>query len=567
MNRVNLICLQALLLISNLAFAQKGIKIVAGGTAPPGTERRLALVIGNRSYTRPGASLTNPQHDADDMAAVLDELGFTVIKKNNLNRVSFEQTIDEFGTQLKNYDVGLFYYSGHGVQFQGENYLVPSDESMSSEPQIRYQCVNLGRILSAMEGSGATTNVVILDACRSNPFPKESKGPLVGGGLTIPRNPPGTLVAFATSENSTADDNSSARNGLFTSELLKYIRQPNRSLSQILTDTRKGVYIRSNKAQTPADYNKLLGDFVFVTLPTNPPANTKPEPNQPATGVDLPFMELVRIPGGTFDMGSTEGEANEKPVHAVTVSAFLMGQYEVTVSQFAQFVAATNYQTDAEKGGRSLLWNPKTNKFVDSTGINWRYDALGNRHGASTYNHPVVHVSHNDAVAFCSWLSKREGRVYRLPTEAEWEWAAGNGTAHTKYSWGTGDPGPAAGGNVADETFAGAFNDTLTYYIFKGYQDGYASTAPVGSFKANAFGLHDMTGNVWEWCADWYGDDYYANSTNSVNPTGPGSGSYRVLRGGGWRNNPRDCRVAYRRNLTPSFRNYDIGFRVRSQAQ
>ncbi|WP_345271063.1 caspase family protein [Nibrella viscosa] len=263
--------------------AQKSIKIVANGQAPAGTERRLALVVGNTRYNRPGAMLANPGNDADAMAAMLDKLGFEVIKRKDLDRVGFEQAIDNFGKRLANYDVGLFYFSGHGLQYEGETYLVPTDENMAAPAQIGYHCVNLGRLLSAMEGSEAQTNIVMLDACRSNPFPKAKKGPLTDGGLAIPRNPPGTIVVYATSANSTADDNPGETNGLFTGQLLRYIGQPNRTLSQILIDTRRSVYDRSNKRQLPADYSQLLGDFVFVEQRKD--AEKSQEANEIAEGV------------------------------------------------------------------------------------------------------------------------------------------------------------------------------------------------------------------------------------------------------------------------------------------
>lgn len=191
-------------------------------------------------------------------------------------------------------------------------------------------------------------------------------------------------------------------------------------------------------------------------------------------------------------------------------------------------------------------------------GINWRYDSAGNLRPENEYNHPVLHVSWNDAMAYCDWLSQKTGKTYRLPTEAEWEYAAGNGSRHTKYSWGNGEPTGKKGGNVADESKRpgdGASWSTK----FDGYNDGYWFTAPVGSCDANDFGLFDMTGNVWEWCSDWKGN---YSSEKQANPIGPSSGVYRVNRGGSWSSNPLCCRVAYRYDDSPAYRNFNLGFRL-----
>ncbi|MFM8704538.1 MAG: formylglycine-generating enzyme family protein, partial [Planctomycetia bacterium] len=175
------------------------------------------------------------------------------------------------------------------------------------------------------------------------------------------------------------------------------------------------------------------------------------------------------------------------------------------------------------------------------------------------FRHPGVNVSWNDAVAFCEWLSRKENKKYRLPTEAEWEYACRAGTP-TPF-WNGDDPeGLAASDNVADGTAQAKFSG---WTAIRG-RDGHVFTAPVGSFdRPNRFGLEDMHGNVGEWCADWYDDGYYANFPAS-DPKGPSSaGSFRVIRGGSWSYNPVDCRSAYRNDgLTPTRRSARVGFRV-----
>jgi formylglycine-generating enzyme len=283
------------------------------------------------------------------------------------------------------------------------------------------------------------------------------------------------------------------------------------------------------------------------------------EANEKINALDIPDDGLVLIRGGAFQMGSDDGEADEKPVHSVTVRDFYLGKYELTVAQFKTFVDATGYKTDAEKNDAgSYFWID--GKWELKPGTNWRHDAEGKLRPQNEYKHPVIHLSWNDATEYCKWLSQKNGKTYRLPTEAEWEYAAGNGSRHTKYSWGNGEPSGKNGGNVADESKRpgnGSSWDTK----FDGYNDGYWYTAPIGSYNPNDFGLYDMTGNVWEWCSDWYGSDYYKNSPSN-NPTGSATGSYRVQRGGSWLSNPQDCRVADRCNDAPGVRYYGTGFRL-----
>ena len=168
----------------------------------------------------------------------------------------------------------------------------------------------------------------------------------------------------------------------------------------------------------------------------------------------------------------------------------------------------------------------------------------------------MVNVSWNDAVAFADWLSRKEGVTYRLPTEAEWEYACRAGTT-TRYSSGDDPEGLAAVANIADGTAKAKYPDWTTIAA----QDGFVYTAPVGRYNPNAWGLFDMHGNVWEWCSDGYAADYYKRSPVD-DPPGPDGASYRVIRGGGWNIEPRYARSANRDGSAPGDRDSDLGFRL-----
>jgi formylglycine-generating enzyme required for sulfatase activity len=289
-------------------------------------------------------------------------------------------------------------------------------------------------------------------------------------------------------------------------------------------------------------------------------------------------MTMVRIRAGTFKMGSTKAEQHavmksadkkfrkyvrewldtEGPQHEVKVThAFYMAAHPVTRGQFAQFVAETGYKTDAERDGEG----------------GWGYNAKRKRHEgrkpfytwrkwgwSQTNRHPVVNVSWNDAVAFCKWLSKKEGKTYRLPTEAQWEYACRAGTT-TRYCSGDTEADLRDHANLADQSLLRKF-DAKAYsdYGFMDWDDGYPFTAPVGRFKPNGWGLYDMHGNVCQWCRDCFDKDYYQHSPKE-DPECT-RGDWRVLRGGSWYLDARFCRAANRYPSLPADRGIWVGFRV-----
>lgn len=224
-------------------------------------EKRLALVIGNADYTR-GGSLDNPVNDARSVAGELKHLGFDVIKYENAGQKQMKRAIDRFGSDLKNYHVGLFFYAGHGVQVKGANYLIPSDADLKSENDVEYDCVDAGRVLAKMEDAGSLINIIILDACRDNPFERSWSRSAKGRGLAFMNAPSGSLIAYATSPGKTASDGS-ALNGVYTSALLKHIKTPNIPILEMFQRVRVSVMNQTNNAQTPWESTSLKGNFYF----------------------------------------------------------------------------------------------------------------------------------------------------------------------------------------------------------------------------------------------------------------------------------------------------------------
>ena len=222
-------------------------------------QKRLALVIGNGIYTY-GGVLANPENDANDISSRLQGLGFDVMVFNNLGLSDFKKAIDDFGLRLAGYDIGLFYYAGHGIQVKGNNYLIPVDANLRTENDVEYDCVNAGRLLAKMEDAGSTTNIIILDACRDNPFERSWRRATHGMGLAFMTAPAGSLISYATSPGATASDGS-GRNGLFTSALLNYIDEPGLSILEMFQKVRTYVRENSGGEQVPWESTSLEGNF------------------------------------------------------------------------------------------------------------------------------------------------------------------------------------------------------------------------------------------------------------------------------------------------------------------
>lgn len=269
--------------------------------------------------------------------------------------------------------------------------------------------------------------------------------------------------------------------------------------------------------------------------------------------------QMILVAGGVFRMGDSLGDADERPPHKVRVEDFYMARTETTRAEFEAFVKATAYRSDAERGEGSYVWDSLG--WHKKEGVDWRHTETGReRRGSDAGTYPVAHVSWNDAAQYCNWLSVQAGLQpayefradtffrfepdaggYRLPTEAEWEFASGGGVSQRenrhskreligKQAWYSGNAG--------------------------------RRSHPVALKEPNSLGIYDLSGNVWEWCHDWYGADFYARKAVNRPVSGPETGTTRCLRGGSWNNSGKHLRHSNRSSRYPDFRDGSVGFRV-----
>jgi len=525
------------------------LSIVDGiGIAPVVAADRVALVIGNQEY-RSAPKLAAPRADATDVAATLVSLGFRVVGGTqrdaplvDATKPALEAALATFSDAASRADIALVYYSGHAVQAQlrgqaqPKNWLVPVDARIPRLSLLPSQAINVqDSVLGLLRAR--VLNLLILDACRDNPFlgewqqqePAETRN--LGGtkGLTRMEGP-GVLIAYSARDGETARDRAGGdRNSPYTSALLKHLGERDLAVQFLFGRTRATLRQMPDAAQqNPVEYGEMPGDPVYLAARIPPPHRPEPAPMPivhvhptpsplPAPGVAFrdcaECPEMVTIPAGSFIMGTPATEAGrenrEGPQHRVTMRLFALGKYEVTFAEWDVCAAA---------GGCSDRPSGQVNK-----------------------SHPVG-VSYADAQQYVQWLSQRTGTQYRLPSEAEWEYAARAGTTQARY-WGEG-----IGVNQANCVGCGSQWEK--------------QTAPVGSFGPNRFGLHDMIGNVWEWAEDCWNENYTeAPSDGSARVSG--DCSYRVVRGGSYYGFQRNARSGSRIFWYPTGSPVPfIGFRV-----
>jgi formylglycine-generating enzyme required for sulfatase activity len=489
--------------------------------------KKIALIIGNRLYQY--GTLSNTVNDATDIASLLKKMGFEVIFKTDLDQRSMDDALHQFRTRLSQTSkVGFFYFSGHGARVDGENYLVPIDNSrIRNERDLKYYAIAASKVLNYMQEDPNHVNIIVLDACRDNPYLGVSKG--MKRGLTVVNPPRGSIISFATSPGNTASDISkNGRNGLFTSHLLsalKIAHKKHQRIDDMFMAVSDAVFRESKGEQEPWQLASLKRPYCFggcntastyVPVPIPQPIyyNNKPKPGKVFRDRlrDGSFgPQMVWIPAGYFTMGDIQanGDPDEKPIHDINMKMFAIGRYEVTFIEYDKFIQATDRKKLSDNGwGRG--------------------------------KHPVIYVSLNDAKAYTKWLSKQTGYTYRLPSEAEWEYAARAGTK-TNYWWGN---------NIGT-------NKANCYNCQSAWDN--SQTAPVGSFTANSFGLYDTVGNVWEWTCSDYQVKYRGKELTCGN-------SYNIaVRGAAWNYKSEHTRVSNRENFVRTYRVDMVGFRILRQ--
>ena len=335
-------------------------------------ETRTALVIGNGAYR--DAPLRNPANDARDMAAKLRELGFQVIERTDADRQTMRQALREFEQQLRQRrGVGLFYYAGHGVQLKGQNYLIPVGVDIRQEFEIPDEGVDAEAVLRAMESAGNGFNIVILDACRNNPFARS----LGNRGLARMDGPAGTFIAYATGPGAISQDGGAGRNSPYTRHLLSALNTPGLSLEQVFKQVLVAVEQDTGGGQIPWVASSLRGEFYFLPATATLPAPTEPGTGTPAAVPASPSPALLtKLP----------------EMVKVPAAGFVISRALVSLDAYRQF---------AEAAGREAPPPPPDAKPGDPARITWQ-----------------------EAMDYAGWLARRTGQAYRLPTEAEWEFAA-----------------------------------------------------------------------------------------------------------------------------------------------
>lgn len=540
-------------------------------SVPAAAEPRLALVVGNSNYGGGLGKLPNPANDAALMASTLSKLGFKVTRIIDADQKQMKRAISDFGSALQAAGpdaAGLFFYAGHGVQVAGENYLIPLHAEIAKEADVELEAVPASWVLKQMEFAGNGLNILILDACRNNPLSRSVRS--ATRGLARMDAPKGSFIAYSTAPGETAADGA-GKNSPYTTALVKAMTTPGVGIEETFRNARVDVLKSTGQQQIPWESSSLTGAFYFqpgaaaktAAAPvaeapadeeTAPATIAKSLPSDMKAGTvikDCPSCpELVAIAPGGFTMGAKNGEEGagdeEYPQVAMTMGPFALGKYEVTKREFAVFIEATGYRPSKS------CWGPTSDgKWDFISGHDWQNTGFDQKD-----DEPVVCVSAIDADAYVKWLSAATNQRYRLPSEAEWEYAARAGAAG-RYYWGDDDDDFCANGNIADEAAAGHFNGWKTI----GCDDGHVFTAPVGSFKPNAFGLYDMLGNVGEWMADCWNDDLEGVNANGK-ARRSGNCAARSIRSSGWDGLLTRSRLATRSNGDAPKAYFFDGFRV-----
>ncbi|MBM4283030.1 MAG: hypothetical protein FJ137_20500 [Deltaproteobacteria bacterium] len=517
---------------------------LAEAARPAGDEgARRALVIGNADY--PGASLQNPVNDARAVEDALRATGFSVTRHTNLrNKREFRDAVGAFVDGLADGDTALVFYAGHGIEMKGDNYLLPVDFNAHNEDDAVDEGYRVQTLLDRLSNRSRATNIVILDACRNDPFSRRwSRGATSRGFKSVDVSAPGTFIAFSTGPGETAADAGGGANSPFTQALVQHMATPGLDITDVMRRVRSDVLASTSQRQTPWSRESLGPEgFRFNTAASAPPAVKCPA----GTTWDgsACAAEAVRCPAGSRWNGSAcEGERvaslPKAPPPPPAPAPRRAGETRVEPKTGATWVwmppgsfrygcepQDTQCDDDEKPGRRESVdgfWMLQTEVTDDAWRACERAGACAPRSCAygrlGAGREPAVCAEQPQAQDFCRWLGGR------LPTAVEWEYAAKSGGSRV-YPWGDAPP---------DATRANC----------DGFGDRFERLAPVGSFPAgdSAWGLKDMSGNVWEWTASWYDNDKIE------------------IRGGGWYNDPPYLRAGIRRRVAPGARNVGYGFR------
>ena len=489
-------------------------------------EAKNALLIANSDYERSMGYLLQPVPEAMELKSALESIGFSVTLVKNANLEDMQKALAAFKAKTQREGgYAFFHYGGHAVQVNGVNYLIPLKANLDDELSVGYRCVYVDEVMNSLRGDA---NIVILDSCRNNPFAQSThRGAGTRGLAAVGIKPSNSIIVYSAAAGQEAAD------GLFTPVLTKLITQKNKKIETVLKEVRNEVFKQTGGKQKPGEYTELMGDVYLAGFDASAPVQqavyTPPvrQENRNNTG-----DRTYRVNGVSFTMkpiaavqGAVLGDNSLRDTqeHSVSLSAYYIGQTEVTQELWRAVMGS----------------NPS--EFTASV------------------KNPVEQVSWYDCIEFCNELTAEimgeEHCVYtirgssvtadfsqkgfRLPTEAEWEYAAMGGRSH-KY--------------------AGTNNDaSLKDYAWYDSNSG-GKTHEVGTKQANKYGIYDMSGNVWEWCWDWYSSS--TPSGGQSDPTGAASGLNRVERGGSWFYDADFAARACRVSSNPGDRYSFLGLRL-----
>ena len=531
-------------------------------TAPASADepKRYAVLIGVNEYDHPRLpGLRFSVNDATELAAVLKPAGYDVTLLADTagqkpTKANIDKALKATLEKCRPGDTVVVTFSGHGLQFKGttDAFFCPSD----ARPSVngKDSLVSLSKLYADMNDSFAGVKLLLVDACRNDPGPDKDEAVGFRGvdADSAPNPPRGVAAFFSCSAGEQAVEHGTFRHGVFFHYVLKGLKGEAKNARGVVTFNSLTDYVaasvsdevpRLTKGQAKQSPNQKadLSGASPVLLSLGRSA-VPVAPALPKAFTNSLNMQFRLIPAGTFLMGSPGAASGPEQQHEVEITRpFYAGVHEVTQGQYKAV----------------MLANPSQ---VSRTGNPFYRDRIG---PLDTDKFPVDYVSWDQATAFCATLSARPeeqkaGRRYRLPTEAEWEYACrGGAAAATPFAVGTGGTLSSRDAN---------FDGDLTYRPEDPKGPRLLRSTTVGSYKPNGFGLYDMHGNAWEWCQDWYDENYYATSPRQ-DPPGPADGSAKVIRGGGWDYNADNCRSARRHSQKPRTADANdfwqmVGFRV-----